>query len=96
MAHAFPPPAPHRRTLKGVRDGLPPGLELSDADCAIIGGVDPMALRRNDLIVQITELEGCLRYMGRGHPQREATQARYEALRALLARWDKAVLHPRL
>ena len=51
----------------------------------------PLATKRSDLVVQITELEGCLFYMGTGHPQREATRLRLDSLRALLKRWDQAL-----
>src|SRR4051812_28968849 len=51
----------------------------------------PLASKRSDLVVQITELEGCLYYMGTGHPQREATRRRLDSLKALLTRWDRAL-----
>ena len=52
---------------------------------------EPLASKRNDLVVEIYELEGCLTYMGSAHPQREPTRARLESLKALLVRWDRAL-----
>jgi hypothetical protein len=41
--------------------------------------------QRRDLLRVIEELDGALRYMGNGHPQRNATEKRLEHLRAMLA-----------
>jgi hypothetical protein len=49
---------------------------------------------RGDLVVEIQELEGCLYYMGSGHPQRDATRVRLESLKALLSRWDGPIQAP--
>jgi hypothetical protein len=52
---------------------------------------EPLASKRNDLVVEIRELEGCLNYMGSAHPQRDPTRARLASLKALLIRWDRAL-----
>ena len=89
MAHSYARPDAQQRSTQPLRK-LPTGFELS-ADERTMLGIEPTMLRRTDLIVQITELEGCLRYMGSGHPLREASRQRLEMLRTLLVRWDHAV-----
>ena len=46
---------------------------------------------RLDLAARIEELAGVLKYMGRGHPEREKTAAKLERMKKMLEEMDRAM-----
>jgi hypothetical protein len=47
--------------------------------------------QRDELLVQIDELESTLRYMGANHPQRAASEAQLKQVRYLLVEIDRVL-----
>ena len=47
--------------------------------------------KRHDLSARIEELSGVLKYMGKGHPDREKTASELERMKKMLEEMDRAM-----
>jgi hypothetical protein len=50
-----------------------------------------LAGQRDELLVQLDELEATLRFMGQSHPQRADTEQKLQQLQALLRQLDSTI-----
>jgi hypothetical protein len=72
--------AAHAKSLESA------GLEVDEPGLSLVQ-------QRDELLVQVDELSGVLRFMGAGHPQRAETEARLQQLRQILTRLEEELAH---